>query len=177
MRDSKRRCFMRELKPVDRNMISELMRNSRLSDRELAKKIGVSQPTVSRRRVALDKEGLLDYTAFPDFKKLGFEIVAFTLAKWSLNKERLTEERRKFIGKHPNIIFTSTGIGLDCDRVCISIHKSYSDYTKLIQDLKAEFGQYYEAFSSFIVSLQSDSILRNFTLKYLSELLKQGKTQ
>jgi hypothetical protein len=61
--------------------------------------------------------------------------------------------------------------------VCISIHKNYSDYAKLIQELKAEFGQYYEAFSSFIVSLQSDGILGNLTFNYMAELLKQNKNQ
>jgi DNA-binding Lrp family transcriptional regulator len=168
---------MKELKPVDRDLISELIRNSRLSDRELAKRLGVSQPTVSRRRAALEKEGLLKYSAFPDLKKLGFEILALTLAKWSFNKERRIDERREFVAKHPNIVFTSTGTGLGHDRVCISIHKDYSDYTKLIQELKAEFGQYYEAFSSFIVSLQSDDILRHLTFEYLAELLKHDKTQ
>jgi DNA-binding Lrp family transcriptional regulator len=79
------------------NMISELIRNSRLSDRELAKKLGVSQATASRRRAALDKQGLLNYTANPDLKKLGFEILAFTLAKWNSNKERQIEERKEFV--------------------------------------------------------------------------------
>ena len=40
--------------------------------------MGVSQPTVTRRRAELEKEKLLDYTAIPDLKKLGFEILAIT---------------------------------------------------------------------------------------------------
>ena len=168
---------MKKLTPVDLDIISELIRNSRQSDRELAKKLGVSQPTVGRRRVVLEKEGLLDYTAIPDLEKLGFEILAFTLARWSFNKERRVEERREFVGKHPSIMFASTGSGLDNDRVCISIHKNYSDYTKFIQELRGEFGEYFEAFSSFIVSLKGDDILRHLTFNYLAELLKQGKTQ
>jgi DNA-binding Lrp family transcriptional regulator len=50
-----------------------------LSDRKIAKIVKTSQPTVTRRRTELDKEELLEYTAFPSLKKLGFEILAFTL--------------------------------------------------------------------------------------------------
>lgn len=116
---------MTKLKPIDRDMIFELIRNSRLSDRELARKLGVSQPTVSRRRAALDKEGLLDYTALPDLKKMGFEILAFIFGRWNLNKYPNThvEEMREFIKKHPSMIFASTGTGLSSDRIGISIHK------------------------------------------------------
>ena len=45
------------IKEVEWKLISELMKNSRRSDRELAKTIGVSQPTVSRLIKRLEKEG------------------------------------------------------------------------------------------------------------------------
>ena len=80
---------MTKLKDIDFKIIFELMKNSKISDRELAKKIGVSQPTVSRKRAKLEKEGLLDYTAIPDLKKLGFQIMAFSFSKWT--PEALTE--------------------------------------------------------------------------------------
>jgi DNA-binding Lrp family transcriptional regulator len=47
------------LKDVELKLISELMKNSRKSDRELAKKIGVSQPTVTRTRTKLQKRDIL----------------------------------------------------------------------------------------------------------------------
>ena len=43
-----------QLKDVELRLISELIKDSRRSDRELAKAIGVSQPTVSRVRVRLE---------------------------------------------------------------------------------------------------------------------------
>jgi DNA-binding Lrp family transcriptional regulator len=77
---------MIKLKSIDYEIISELIKNSRLSDRQVAKKLGTSQPTVTRRRTQLEKEGMLDYTGVPDLKKLGFEILAFTFGKWSFQK-------------------------------------------------------------------------------------------
>ena len=42
--------LLKKLKPIDYELVSELIKNSRLSDRQVAKKMNVSQPTVTRRR-------------------------------------------------------------------------------------------------------------------------------
>ena len=60
------------MKEIELKLISELMKNSRRSDRDLAKAIGTSQPTVSRMIGKLEKEGIIkEYTMIPDFGKLG----------------------------------------------------------------------------------------------------------
>ncbi|HJW97755.1 MAG TPA: Lrp/AsnC family transcriptional regulator, partial [Candidatus Bathyarchaeia archaeon] len=72
------------MKDVELRLISELMKNSRRSDRELAKVLGISQPTVTRARTKLEKDGLIrEYTLIPDFKKLGFHIMALIFLKLS----------------------------------------------------------------------------------------------
>ena len=54
-------------------VIIELLKNSRRSDRELSKAIGVSQPTVSRTIDKLKKQGYIkEFTIIPDFKKTWF---------------------------------------------------------------------------------------------------------
>ena len=54
---------MKEFKSLDYKLLSELIRNSRRSDRELAKVIGASQPTITRTRRKLEKEGYIkEYT-------------------------------------------------------------------------------------------------------------------
>jgi DNA-binding Lrp family transcriptional regulator len=50
------------------SLLLELLKDSKRSDRELAKVLGVSQPTVSRMRSRLVKEGVIrDFTVVPDF--------------------------------------------------------------------------------------------------------------
>ena len=67
------------MKELERKLIAELIRNSRRSDRELAKAVGCSQPTVSRMIKRLEKEGYIkEYTMIPDFHRLGYEIMALT---------------------------------------------------------------------------------------------------
>ena len=70
------------MKNIELHLISELMKNSRRSDRELAKQLRVSQPTVTRIRNRLEKEGIIrEYTIIPDFAKLGYQMASVTFAK------------------------------------------------------------------------------------------------
>ena len=70
------------MKETELRLISELMRNSRRSDRELAKVLGVSQPTVGRMIKKLEKEGITkEYTMIPDFCKLGYGLLVLTFVR------------------------------------------------------------------------------------------------
>lgn len=166
---------MKKLKDIDYKILAQLIKNSRLSDRQIAKILGVSQPTVTRRRTILERERLLDFTAVPDLKKLGFEILAFTCANWKHENypDERTEETKAFLSKHPNVIFVSTGRGLTADRITVSVHKNYADYYTFMQELRQEWGSYVGKIDSFIVSLQSDTILRNLAFKYLADVMKK----
>jgi DNA-binding Lrp family transcriptional regulator len=85
------------IKVLKLRLIVELMKNSRRSDRELAKAIGCSQPTVSRLIKKLEKEGIVrEYTIIPDFRKLGYEIMGITsiAVHEQLYKEGFKETKR-----------------------------------------------------------------------------------
>ena len=175
---------MTKLKDIDFKIIFALMKNSKISDRELAKTVGVSQPTVSRRRARLEKEGLLDYTAIPDFRKLGFQIMAFSFSKWTpealaelLDKEDFVKQVQRFFSRFPNVIFATTGgSGLGgMDSASISVHKDYNDYTKFMKEIKKEWGKNVAAFDSFIFSLGSDDVVRPITFKYIGEYINKSR--
>jgi DNA-binding Lrp family transcriptional regulator len=170
---------MKELNSFDLKILSELIKNSRISDRQLAKILKTSQPTITRKRKIFEKEGLLEYTAVPDLRKLGFEILAITFASWKheAHPDQKIPEAQAFLTKHPGMIFVSTGYGLGSDRICVSVHRSYSDYAKLMQELKTEWEPYMEKFNSFIVSLKSDTVLRSLSFKYLVNLINPEQDQ
>ncbi len=80
-------------KKTELRLICELMKNCRRSDRELANAVGTSQPTVTRMRRKLKETGLIkDYTAIPDFRRLGFKIMAFTFIRY---REEMSPEEYK----------------------------------------------------------------------------------
>ena len=83
---------MKDLKPIDYKLLFELMKDSHRSDRQLAKALGVSQPTVTRRRAMLEENFIEGYTVIPKFGQIGFEISAFTFIKSKL-KHKTGEEK------------------------------------------------------------------------------------
>jgi DNA-binding Lrp family transcriptional regulator len=173
------------MKDVELRLISELMKNSRKSDRELAKAIGVSQPTVTRVRSKLEREGIIkEYTMLPDFSKLGFEIMAITFIKFikELSPEELHETRgysREIEKKNPEaLLMVAEGLGLGFDRVIISFHKDYSSYVKVIDLVKSE-ARYINAshIESFIIGLADGAHYKPLTFSVIADYLQKTKEE
>ena len=101
-------------------LLYELMKNSRRSDRDLAKILEVSQPTITRMRKKLEtSEYISEYTLIPNLVKLGFEIVAFTFLNVAqtctdpnMTPEQLAEKAHKWIGRNKNVVFSGAGDGI-----------------------------------------------------------------
>jgi len=163
------------VKDVELKLVSELIKNSRRSDRELARVLGLSQPTVGRMIKKLEKEGVIhDYTMVPDLSKLGIEMIAITLAAFKPpeNPEEGMKKCVEFVEKHSNVLFLSSGRGTGTERVFITIHKDYSDYAKFIKEVKAEIAEYKIA-DTFLISYKGDTILRQLSFKTLANYLRK----
>lgn len=126
-------------------LISELMKNSRRSDRELAKTLNVSQPTVTRTRQRLEKEGIIkEYTMIPDFQKLGYQIMAviFFKLKHALSPQEVQEmhrESRRMEKENPTkFLLAMNGIGMGENAVVVSLFKDYSDYARYMRTAKED---------------------------------------
>jgi DNA-binding Lrp family transcriptional regulator len=125
------------MKDTELKLVSELMKNSRRSDRELAKALRVSQPTVSRMIKRLEKEGVIqEYTMIPEWHKLGYEIFALTCA--SIKPEATLEqiEQMRKMGREVaqkvafETVMVIRGMGFRHDVVIASFHKDYSAYVQ-----------------------------------------------
>ena len=167
------------MKDIELKLIAELMKNSRRSDRQLAKALGVSQPTVTRTRCRLEKEGYLrEYTVIPDFVKLGFQLASFILVRG--RKELSAEEKEKarqismkdMAERAPNeIVLFNRGMGGGYTGVIVSFHKSYSDYSKLVARIREYPFVDTSATLSFIVDLNDKIQYRYFTFSTLAKYL------
>jgi hypothetical protein len=119
-----------------------------------------------------------EYTVRPNLVELGFELLAVTFARLDYQKQsdpKLLGKVKDYVKKRPNIIFASTGKGMHSDRMSISIHRNYSEYSQFIQELNREYGEFYKITESFTISLVNDKILRPMTLRSIADHLKEEK--
>ena len=69
-----------QLDKTDWNILRELQGNGRMTNVELARRVGISAPPCLRRVRALEEAGVIEsYCALLDVKKLGHEILAFAM--------------------------------------------------------------------------------------------------
>jgi DNA-binding Lrp family transcriptional regulator len=172
------------MKGIELRLISELMKNSRRSDRELAKVLGVSQPTVTRMVKKLEKEGVIkEYAMIPDFTKLGFEIVSIDFAKLKepISEEKLKEIRkqvRQTLQKEPiSTIVAMSGMGCNADRVIVAFHEDYSTYMEYLDKLKQHPLVVVEEIRSFLINLKDRSQYLPLTLSSLADYITYKKRQ
>ncbi len=159
-------------KELAQQLLRELLKNSKRSDRELAKVLKVSQPTITRTRHKLEKSGMIqDYTIVPDFRKMGFEILAinFVRIRPRILSAETNEKARKYTEKFPNSIFASQGEGMGMTGVSISFYKNYTEYHKSIHQLRTEWKDLIEDVQSFIVTIGEEEFKR-FSLTYLKDV-------
>jgi DNA-binding Lrp family transcriptional regulator len=174
----------RKLDEIDLRIIAELTKNAKTSDRVLARTFGVSQPTITRRRTRMERAGFLNYKTIPAFKKLGIEIIAFTLLMFKHQVHERDHEREDcdsrlltFLTTQPNIAFASSGQGLGMSRIIISLHKDYSDYVKFFNVIENQWSLCLERNASFIISLKSNAIQKPFSFENVIDYLLNSQNK
>ena len=157
------------LKGTKAALISELISNSRRSDRELARAIGVSQPTVSRMIKRLESEGVVnEYTMIPNFRKLGYNLCAFIFLRLKDLPPEGIEKVREAVKESLSqsnfvILLLERGLGIGRDAVMVCLYKDYATYAQH-RNIIREF-PYITAsdVDSFLVDLNDNLHYRSLT--------------
>ena len=166
------------MKEIEKKMLSELVRNARRSDRELAKAIGTSQPTATRVRTKLEKEGYVrEYTTIPNFSKIGYSILAVNFLKLDL---RLVQDRKSlenFKPKHYSVLANNSGsavvlinrgMGLGYDAVIVSLHQDYAGCDKFRDIIKEQMHAIITDLNTFLVNLNEEKASLPFSFALLA---------
>jgi DNA-binding Lrp family transcriptional regulator len=166
---------MKELKPIDYKLMLELIKDSHRSDRQIAKALGISQPTVTRKRTMLESKYLDGYTVIPKFEQLGFELAAFTFIKSKLKhtkgaeREEALNKMKDWYMKKSNVVLVVEGRGMGWDAICISLHENYSNYTEFMRENNSELSDLILETQSFTTDLKSGVQIKPFHLRYLAK--------
>lgn len=94
---------------TDKAILSEFINDSRLSYREIAKRLNLAVGTVLSRTKKLENEGVIkSYSAILDYEKLGFDITAISEIK--VSKGKLTEVEKDIAKLLPTcLVYDVTG--------------------------------------------------------------------
>jgi len=157
------------MKKTMEKLLLELLRDSKRSDRKIAKILGVSQPTITRMRKRLvDEKVIREFTVVPDLVKMGYEIMAISLVKKKGAITEVDEENLKWMMKFPNIIFVANAEGMGKNGVMISLHKNYTEYSRFVREQILYRGKDIEDYETLLVSLKG-IIAKPLSFRYLAE--------
>jgi DNA-binding Lrp family transcriptional regulator len=90
------------LDAVDRRILKELQDDGRITNVELARRVGISAPPCLRRVRALEEAGFIkSYRALLDEKLLGYEVTVFAMVHLSSQAETDLKAFEDFVRKQP----------------------------------------------------------------------------
>ena len=90
------------LDAIDRKILSELQADGRITNVELARRVGISAPPCLRRVRGLEEAGYIKgYRALLDEKLLGYEVVVFAFVHLSSQAEADLAKFEKFVRDQP----------------------------------------------------------------------------
>jgi DNA-binding Lrp family transcriptional regulator len=92
----------RRLDAIDRNILHELQQDGRITNVELARRVGISAPPCLRRVRSLEEAGFIKgYRALLDEKMLGCEVMAFAMVHLSSQAEADLQAFEAFVSREP----------------------------------------------------------------------------
>ncbi|MFH2020878.1 MAG: Lrp/AsnC family transcriptional regulator [archaeon] len=118
---------------LDDKIINLLVENSRLSYREIARKLKTSVATILSHVKKLEKDGLIQrYTTQLDYYKLGYDIKVLIMMR--ISKGRLLDVEKK-ISKHSFVyaVYDLTG---DYDAALLARFKNRQSMDKFLKEIQ-----------------------------------------
>ncbi|HCD99938.1 MAG TPA: AsnC family transcriptional regulator [Armatimonadetes bacterium] len=93
------------LNKTDRDILRILQKNGRISNADLSREIGLSQPSTLAKVRSLVRNGIIrQFTALCEPKALGYDVTALTMVSLSLHHERPIERFRRAVAEFPEVL-------------------------------------------------------------------------
>jgi DNA-binding Lrp family transcriptional regulator len=128
---------MRRLDSIDRNILHELQLDGRITNVELARRVGISAPPCLRRVRSLEEAGFIKgYRALLDEKMLGCEVTAFAMVHLSSQTEADLQAFEAFVSREP-LVRECWMLSGEIDFVLKCVAPSLSRFQAFVTDLTA----------------------------------------
>jgi DNA-binding Lrp family transcriptional regulator len=125
----------RRLDSIDRNILHELQQDGRITNVELARRVGISAPPCLRRVRSLEEAGFIrGYRALLDEKLLGCEVMAFAMVHLSSQAEADLQAFEAFVSREP-IVRECWMLSGEIDFVLKCVAPSLSRFQAFVTDL------------------------------------------
>ena len=124
---------MSKLDRYDLSILAELQRDARISNQELAERIGLSPSPCSRRVKHLEDDGYISrQVALLDRKKLGLSLTAYVLIGMDRHTPERFETFEAAIRNLPQVLECSLVTGMDADYQLKVVVPDMDHYQKLL---------------------------------------------
>ncbi len=140
------------LDDLDRAILRLLQDDGRISNAELARRVGLSPPSVLQRVRRLETLGFVQrYCAHLDPGKMGFSLTVFAMVSISLHHEEAIETFRRAVTDIPEVLecFHVSG---DFDFLLRVLVRDMADYERLIRERLSRIGGIGKIHSSFVLA-------------------------
>ena len=124
---------MNKLDRYDLRILAELQHDARISNQELAERIGLSPSPCSRRVKQLEDDGyIVRQVALLDRKKLGLSLTAFVLIGMDRHTPERFEHFQAVIRQCPEVLECSLVTGMDADYQLKVVVRDMDHYQALL---------------------------------------------
>lgn len=122
-----------EIDNLNRRILNELQQNSRVSNAELGRRVGLSAPAVSERILRMEEEQLITgYKTVLDYDKLGLPVRVFITFRSNAKRQA---EAIKIVDHRPEVIEWNVITGDSCMLLKVAV-RSTKELESLIEYLQ-----------------------------------------
>jgi len=141
------------------NVFLELIKNSKKSDRDIAKKLKISQPTVTRIRKKLEKNTIKMYTTIPVLPEIGINLISFNFARCDNPKMDVETCLKQIVKTNPQVLFITSGEGMGKTCLIVALHTDYRNYVNFLTTTRAQCKGIKAHFDSFVAPTTREHVL------------------
>ena len=119
---------------IDLQMIALLQKNGRMTNVELAERVGLSPPPCLRRLRFLEEEKvIMGYEAKVNHRKLGYEVQAIIIVRFESSKSKVMSKFETVIAQLPEVIKIKRTLGRS-ELIISIVSKDLESYGEFIKD-------------------------------------------